>query len=604
MKLRWFILALLLLPLRASAQGTYTANSCNYSDVNAVINGPTHTAVNGDTINIPAGSCTWTSGITIPAGIGISIIGAGTPNTGTGTVGAGTSTTTITQNFSGHSFLAHPTYGNATMRFSLMNLQPASGLSGGGDQPIMVIGTCASGGCPNIRIDNITFPSSWQSVGLNDYSLIMVDNVFGVLDHNSPSGASGYGVCLVNVNHSAWKGVGEYGDNSWYSPDTFGTAQALYLENNLLTVAFGTDTDGSDTYQDIGGGRFVCRYNTFNSVSEANACANHGTESTGRPRGGRQEEAYNNTVTCTNTSQGCGAAFGSRSGASLVYNNNISAGTGSWFNHVLDLNMLRSFRGPASPWGTCDGTGPYDLNDGTTYGSGTVTTSGTGTFSDSNATWTLNEWAGSAVTNGTPYSIHDVTQNFGDEITANTSAPVQYTFILAPNNAGNTSPWTWNTSDSYQILRATVCIDQPGRGQSSVLLSGDTPTPTGWVGDALDPVYEWGDTHTGTLSQALVGGDSTNRFLNNRDFYYQCGSLNSTCSGGFTGAAGTGTGTYASRPSTCIPYVAYWATDQNTLYKCTATNTWTAFYTPYTYPHPLTGGTPVAPAVNLFAKAQ
>jgi len=25
-----------------------------------------------------------------------------------------------------------------------------------------------------------------------------------------------------------------------------------------------------------------------------------------------------------------------------------------------------------------------------------------------------------------------------------------------------------------------------------------------------------------------------------------------------------------------------------TLYKCTATNTWTAYYTPYAYPHPLT----------------
>src|SRR5262245_52282431 len=59
------------------AQGNYTAASCNYSDVNAVINGPTHTAVNGDTINIPAGTCTWTSGLSVPSGIGISIIGAG-----------------------------------------------------------------------------------------------------------------------------------------------------------------------------------------------------------------------------------------------------------------------------------------------------------------------------------------------------------------------------------------------------------------------------------------------------------------------------------------------------------------------------------------------
>lgn len=52
---------------------TYTATSCNHSEVNAVTNGPTHTAVNGDPINIPAGSCRWTSGITVPSNIGLSI---------------------------------------------------------------------------------------------------------------------------------------------------------------------------------------------------------------------------------------------------------------------------------------------------------------------------------------------------------------------------------------------------------------------------------------------------------------------------------------------------------------------------------------------------
>src|SRR5271154_610743 len=67
------------------AQGTFTAASCNRSDVNAVINGPTHTAVNGDVIVIPPCSATtWTSGITI-TGVGIDITGSGTPNTGAGT---------------------------------------------------------------------------------------------------------------------------------------------------------------------------------------------------------------------------------------------------------------------------------------------------------------------------------------------------------------------------------------------------------------------------------------------------------------------------------------------------------------------------------------
>lgn len=54
----------------------------------------------------------------------------------------------------------------------------------------------------------------------------------------------------------------------------------------------------------------------------------------------------------------------------------------------------------------------------------------------------------------------------------------------------------------------------------------------------------------------------------------------------------------ASRPATCIPNVAYFVTDQEvhgTLYQCTAKNTWTRYYQPYSYPHPLqTGGSDAA----------
>jgi hypothetical protein len=44
-----------------------------------------------------------------------------------------------------------------------------------------------------------------------------------------------------------------------------------------------------------------------------------------------------------------------------------------------------------------------------------------------------------------------------------------------------------------------------------------------------------------------------------------------------------------SLPGTCTanPPQGFWKTDTSTMYKCTATNTWTVYYQPLTYPHPL-----------------
>src|ERR1700684_2487937 len=139
-RIKGILFALLLSALAAPlGAGTYTAATCNRSDVNAVINGPTHTAVNGDKIIIPAGTCTWTSGLSISAGI--TLTGSGTPNTSPSTFGAGTPTTIIVDNVSGNTMLSATgiTTGQ-TFTFSLLDIEPESA-STALVSPIEVAGT-------------------------------------------------------------------------------------------------------------------------------------------------------------------------------------------------------------------------------------------------------------------------------------------------------------------------------------------------------------------------------------------------------------------------------------------------------------------------------
>jgi hypothetical protein len=187
---------------------------------------------------------------------------------------------------------------------------------------------------------------------------------------------------------------------------------------------------------------------------------------------------------------------------------------------------------------------------------------------------------------------------------------------LGSNWDGNT-----NTTTGYP------CLDGIGRGQTLQSLNGrqfpnkqNTSTGTiAWPQQYLEPWYTWNNQFTGAYAGPCNYNSCGSFFANytpavittNQDIYLDNASFN--------GTSGTGWGTVANRPSTCTPGsggtyfasptgsygVGYFATDANggqgELYVCTSANTWTAVYEPYTFPHPLAVGDPLASSSSLAA---
>lgn len=287
-RFKWLFYALLLIVLSGSEAhaGTVTAASCNQSDVSKALNSATS---GGTTVIIPAGTCTWTTGL-VYAQVGDLIIqGSGSQSTlGGGDVtvivdavpkGVGQDEPLIIDTIAGKSF-----------RMTALTFQGGPSSQGTGFHGSVQI----SGYSQSVRIDHVHF------LNLNDTNISFTGWEYGVLDH-----------CLfdfksinngVRVEHANWNN-GVNGDASWSDLAYYGTIKAIYIENNT----FNCSTSGGCYANDAdNGSHFVFRFNTLNTTHFQ--VHDQSTDF----RAPRMFEFYNNTLTWTSASSRRRCAISSR----------------------------------------------------------------------------------------------------------------------------------------------------------------------------------------------------------------------------------------------------------------------------------------------------
>jgi hypothetical protein len=563
------------LHVQPSGSGTTTvvpnaviATSCSQAHVETALSAVTA----GGTVLIPAGTCTWTTGIdwlTMPANV--TIQGAGDLTT----LGGDSDTVIIDSYQSSNPLIRLTASATGVLRVTGLTFQGGSS----GD---------------NIKVGGvIAFSSATQSTIRLDHSHFINSTYSTVYGRaGSSAGFSGtYGVVDNNIFDESDNAVRIFGVPSsfqrWADPTGLGGSDFLFFEDNDFIEKTANDCQGA--------GKFVFRYNTFTSsgIQVHPTGAQH--------RGCRAWEIYGNTFQGLNDPPSYVVFFVS-SGVGVVWGNSVT--TEGYKNFIAAYSMRRNdvtYTATATPngWGYC-GPGRASGTVNVSSGAGTTLTRASGD------NFNTTDWPADSMifVDGASFEVASVESTTSLTIRQANQGPLPSTKAGLSGVAYSVgSNWDGNTSAST----GWPCMDQPGQGQGD-LLTGEFPNVTNsatgcistqscaWPRQALEPTREWLNLPF-TPAPGYGGSFFTTTFTDvlqaDRDYYIYTAS--------FTGASGIGSGARSSRPSTCTTGTAWWSTDQGgnwntsnggandgTLDVCTATNTWTnASYTPYTYPHPL-----------------
>jgi hypothetical protein len=275
----------LLAPIGTQA-ATISAASPSSQDVSAAV----ARANNGDTVQVPAGTATWTSGITISKNIYL--------------IGAGSSQTIITAQ--ADSIITWKPVIDDKFRLSGFRF---NGL--GFKNIIHIIGPATQA-----RIDHCIFYQGDSGVTTNYIGSGATGRVAGVVDHCSfYNMARAAFVCDIRATDTT-----SWGSTAWNEGAHPGTVNMLYWEDNQFIYDANLTGNADATFYGQYGGSAVIRHNTFSGFAYCYLDA-HGD---GPDYSTLIYEIYSNTFTQGTNGVNAGWFMNQRGGKRIMWDNTFS----------------------------------------------------------------------------------------------------------------------------------------------------------------------------------------------------------------------------------------------------------------------------------------
>ncbi|MGZ3770992.1 MAG: hypothetical protein ACXVCP_15505 [Bdellovibrio sp.] len=278
----------------SSQAASKAAASCSYADVSAAIT----SATVGDTITVPAGTCTWSSTLNITKGISL--------------IGAGKASTVIT-NTAGTAVSIMKTQ-NDFVRLSGLRFNNSDNMS-----PIISV----TGPSYKVRIDNIIINKGDAAIGTNWVGNGATGPVYGVVDNSEFYNTSRtYFAMDVRSGDYYW-GTAAWSEFLGNEATFHGSNKMMIFEDNqFIWNSSLTISNAQGALYGQYGGKVTFRYNTFKGF--CTYWDAHGDNGAGQDYGTIYYELYNNTFTQDNTFCNQGDIGWLRGGQLIAHDNTFT----------------------------------------------------------------------------------------------------------------------------------------------------------------------------------------------------------------------------------------------------------------------------------------